>query len=411
MAQYKLSAIGVQKNTTKGKYSDGVNNLYLEIKATGSKSWIFRYTRHGKRKEMGLGAYPAIGLKEAREVAGGLYKAIKADPIHDPIIERNKTVAKAKLEQQGNLVTFQWCAERFIEAKTPEWNNHKSPQQWANTLTTYAYPVIGDYPIKDVNTELVMRVLKPIWTTKTETATRIRGRIENILSWAAVQGYRTKDNPALWKGHLENLLAKPSKVRKVKSHKALAYKEISPFIKELRTHQTMSAFALEVLILTATRTSEITGARWEEIDFEEKTWTIPAERMKAAKEHTIPLSTRAFEIIEELYEVRTSSYVFQGGRVGKGLSNAAMDKLLQVTMKYDATVHGFRSTFRDWTAEETAHSNELCEMALAHTIKNQAEAAYRRGDMLKKRMQLMQDWQYYIEHEYLSSRKYFAFRT
>jgi len=208
MGQYKLSAIGVQKNTKKGKCSDGVNNLYLEIKITGSKSWIFRYPMHGKRKEMGLGPYPAVGLKEAREEAAVLYKAIKADPMYDPIIERKKAVTKNKLEQQENLVTFKWCAEQFIEAKSPEWNNVKSLQQWTNTLTTYAFPVIADYPVKEVNTELIMRVLKPIWTTKTETATRVRGRIENILSWAAVQGYRGKDNPALWKGHLENLLAK-----------------------------------------------------------------------------------------------------------------------------------------------------------------------------------------------------------
>jgi len=399
MAQYKLSAIGVKKNTRKGKYSDGVNNLYLEIKASGSKSWIFRYTIYGKRKEMGLGAFPAIELKEAREVAAGLYKAIKADPTHDPIIERKKAVAKAKLEQQENQVTFKWCAEQFIESKAPEWNNKKSPQQWTNTLTTYAYPFIGDYPVKEINTELIMRVLKPIWTTKTETATRIRGRIENILSWAAVQGYRANDNPALWKGHLENLLPKPNKVKKVKPHKALPYKEINTFISELRSHKTMSAFALEVLILTATRTSEVTGALWQEIDFDAGVWAIPADRMKADKEHSIPLSSRALEIIQQLYEVRTSEYIFQGGRVGKGLSNAAMDKLLQVSMKYDVTVHGFRSTFRDWTAEETTYPNELCEMAMAHTIKNQAEAAYRRGDMLKKRMQLMEDWQKYIEQE------------
>ena len=218
---------------------------------------------------MGLGAYPAIELKEAREVATELYKKIKADPTHDPIIERNKAIERAKLEQQENQVTFKWCAEQFIESKTPEWNNPKSPQQWTNTLATYAFPFIGDYPVKEINTELIMRVLKPIWTTKTETATRVRGRIENILSWAAVQGYRAKDNPALWKGHLENLLAKPSKVKKVKPHKALAYKEINTFISELRTHKSMSAYALEVLILTATRTSEITGAIWTEIDFEE----------------------------------------------------------------------------------------------------------------------------------------------
>jgi len=396
--QYKLSAITVKQITKSGRYSDGINNLNLLVKKTGTKSWAFRYTRYGKRKQMGLGAYPAISLKDAREVAATIYKRLKSELTYDPITERQQAIAKAKQEQQAH-VNFKWCAEQFILAKTPEWSNPKSATQWTSSLTQYALPIMGDYPVKEINTELVMRVLKPIWATKTETATRIRGRLENILSWAAVQGYRSTDNPALWKGHLENLLAKPSKVKKVTPHKALPYKDIHTLISELCTRKTMSAFALEVLILTATRTNEIIGATWREIDIDNAVWTIPAERMKARKSHNIPLSSRALKIINYLHEARTSDYVFQGGKTGKGLSNAAMDKLLQVTMKYDVTVHGFRSTFRDWTAEETTYPNELCEMALAHTIKNQAEAAYRRGDMLKKRMQLMQDWQQYMEHE------------
>ena len=391
--EYKLSSLAVRNITKAGKYSDGINNLNLLVKKTGSKSWVFRYTRYSKRKQMGLGGFPAVSLKAARETAAGIYKNLKSDPTYDPIIERNKV----KLVQQNSQHTFQWCAEQFIEAKTPEWNNPKSAQQWTNTLTTYAYPVMGKYPIKEIDTALVLRTLKPIWVTKTETASRIRGRIENILSWAAVQGYRSIENPALWKGHLDKLLAKPSKVKKITPHTALPYKQIHPFIKELRKRKGMSALALEVLILTATRTSEITGATWEEIDFDNQVWTIPAERMKADKEHAIPLTSRAFEIINQLSEVKMSAYIFQGGKPDKGLSNAAMDKLLQVTMKYEVTVHGFRSTFRDWAGEETNYPNELCEMALAHTIKNKAEAAYRRGAMVERRRHLMQDWQNYLD--------------
>ncbi|BCG62956.1 MAG: hypothetical protein methR_P0638 [Methyloprofundus sp.] len=282
--RFKLSAIGVKKKTTKGKFSDGANNLYLEVKATGSKSWIFRYTLFNKRKEMGLGSYPTITLEAARKKAAQLYEKVKTDPTYDPILVRQKELAQAKMEQQKKNITFKWCSEQYIAAKTPEWKSKKSPQQWTNTLNTYAHPILGDLSIKDIETSHIIAVLKPIWETKTETATRVRGRIENILSWAAVQKYRPIENPALWKGHLENLLPKPNKLKAVKHHQALPYKEIHTFIIKLRTHQCISAYALEVLILTATRTSELIGALWDEINFNDCTWTIPPERMKAEKE-------------------------------------------------------------------------------------------------------------------------------
>jgi integrase len=389
--RFGLSAITAKQKIKPGKYADGVNGLYLQITQTGIKSWIFRYTRHGKRREMGLGAYPLVSLSEAREEAAQLYKQVRTNPLYDPIADRAKESRQQKLEHQKE-VSFKWCAEQYIDAKKAEWANAKHCQQWTNTLTTYVFPFIGDYPVKEIDTALVMQVLTPIWSKKNETAGRVRGRIENILSWAAVQKYRSTDNPAQWKGHLENLLPKSSKIRKVEHHKALPYSEINTFITALHQYDCMSAYALEFLILTASRTNEVIGARWGEIDFSSNIWTIPAERMKAKKEHSIPLSDRALAIVKQMYAVRTSDYIFQGGRTGKGLSNAAMDKLLQTTMGYDCTVHGFRSTFRDWAGEQTNYANEVCEMALAHTIKNKAEAAYRRGDLLEKRLRLMNDW-------------------
>jgi len=397
-SRYALTAIFAKKIQKPGKYADSIHGLYLQVTKALTKSWLFRYTIHEKRREMGIGAYPSTSLAEAREKAALLYKQVKDNPLFDPIAEREKELRQHKIKHHKEKVTFRWCAEQYIDAHKAGWANAKHCQQWTNTLTTYTFPIIGNHSVKDIDTDLIMKVLKPIWESKNETAGRLRGRIEKILSWAAVQKYRDTDNPAQWRGHLENLLVKSSKIKNIVHHKALPYVDINEFIIKLRMRNVISAYALEFLILTAARTEEVIGALWQEIDFEDKVWSIPGLRMKGKKRaHSVPLSPRAFAIIKKMHEMRTSNYIFPGGIKDRGLSNGAMDKLLQKTMGYDCTVHGFRSTFRDWTANETDYPNELCEMALAHTIKNQAEAAYRRGDMLDKRLVMMTEWLSYCE--------------
>lgn len=383
-----LSAKKIEHLKKVGYHADG-DNLYLQVTSSNAKSWIFRFSFDGKRREMGIGPYPEITLEKARESAIELRRLVKAGV--DPI-EQRKADQAAKRAERNNAVVFAYCAKQYIESHRHGWKNVKHAQQWTNTLEQYAYPVIGEALIRDVDTALIMRVLQPIWLTKNETAGRLRGRLENILDWAAVQGFRAVENPARWKGHLDNLLASPGKVQKNNHFKALPYSEINPLIMALRTNGSVSAKALEFLILTAARTGEIIGARWNEIDFDNQLWTVPADRMKAGREHRIPLSGRAFEIVKELQALKTNDAIFPGRSKGGFLSNAAMDKLLQQTLGIDATVHGMRSTFRDWASERTAYPHEVCEMALAHTIRNQAEAAYRRGDLIEKRRNLMEDW-------------------
>ena len=389
----KLTARKVASLNTKGWYGDG-NGLWLKVTSSETKSWVFRYSRFKKINNMGLGSIFAVSLADARLKAQE-YRATLQEGL-DPLQVKRELEAKQKAEK-ADLVTFNHCAERYIESHKAGWKNAKHAQQWTNTIHTYASPVIGSLPIKSIDTALIMRVLEPIWLTKNETAGRLRGRIENILSWAAVQGYRAADNPAQWKGHLENLLAKPSKIKKVKHHRAMPYTDIHNFINDLRTHTGVSAKALEFLIITASRTSEVIGAQWDEIDLTANVWIIPANRMKAGKEHRVPLCSRALELIEEMKAFKTNDFLFCGQTKAGGLSNAAMDKLLQKTMAKEYTVHGFRSTFRDWTAEQTNYPRDLCEMALAHTIKDKSEAAYRRGDMMEKRFNMMNDWLKYIE--------------
>ncbi|MBF6649532.1 integrase arm-type DNA-binding domain-containing protein [Methylobacter sp. BlB1] len=389
----KLSAKKVEFLRQSGYYGDG-DNLYMQVSSSNSKSWIFRFSLDGKRREMGIGPYPEITLEKAREAVIELRRLVKSGI--DPI-EQRKAEQAAKRAERNSAVTFAFCAEQYIESHRHGWKNVKHAQQWANTLEQYAYPVIGETIIKDVDTALIMRVLQPIWLAKNETAGRLRGRMENILDWAAVQGFRAIENPARWKGHLDNLLASPGKVQKNSHFKALPYSEINPLILALRANGSVSAKALEFLILTAARTGEIIGACWDEIDFDNQLWIVPADRMKAGREHRIPLSSRAFDIIKEMHALKTNDAIFPGRSKGGFLSNAAMDKLLQQTLGFDATVHGMRSTFRDWASERTAYPHEVCEMALAHTIRNQAEAAYRRGDLIEKRRLLMEDWLKFCE--------------
>jgi len=389
----KLSPRKISSLKKTGLYGDGMG-LWLKVTKSGTKSWIFRYSRNKKTYDIGLGSILTVSLSDARNKALEYRQMIQAG--NDPL--RTKQAEEIKNKRANNeLITFEQCSVQYIDAHKAGWKNAKHAQQWTNTIKTYVLPVIGYLPVQDIDTSLIMQVLTPIWTTKNETAGRIRGRVENILSWAAVHGYRSVDNPAQWKGHLENLLAKPSKIKIVSHHKALPYAKLNAFINILRCNTSISARALEFLILNATRTSELTGAEWSEFDFNAAIWTIPAIRMKSGKEHRIPLSSRSTDILNEMQNIKQSTFVFPGGKIGKSLSNAAMDKILQKTLGYDCTVHGFRSTFSDWAAECTNHPRDLCEMALAHTIKNKVEAAYRRGDMIEKRRVLAEDWQIFME--------------
>ncbi|VBP19593.1 Integrase [Burkholderia pseudomallei] len=312
----------------------------------------------------------------------------------DPIDSRNAERAAQGIAS-GDAVTFQHCAEKYIDAHRAGWKNAKHAEQWTNTLTTYAYPIFDSYAVSAIDTTLVMKVLEPIWTTKTETASRIRGRIESVLDWATVHGYRVGENPARLKGHLDKLLPKRSRVQKVEHHPALRYADLPDFMNELRAAEGTAARALEFLILTATRTNETIGATWQEFDLDEGVWIVPAERMKMRREHRVPLSARAVALVKAQQKLKLGDYVFPGARDKKPLSNMAMLQLLE-RMKYDdITVHGFRSTFRDWAGETTHYPREVCEAALAHGIKDKAEAAYARGDLFTKRAALMQDWDKY----------------
>ncbi|MEQ1638800.1 MAG: integrase arm-type DNA-binding domain-containing protein [Methylococcales bacterium] len=382
----KLTVKRVEHLKIPGYYSDG-DNLYLRVSGTLSKSWAFVYKKDGKRTEMGLGSFPDVTLENARDKAEEPRKTLKAgiDPLQDKRQQtRTKRLTKAK------LFTFKQCGESYIKSHTPSWKNPKHIQQWTNTLTQYVYPFFGDLDVKEVDTGLVTQCLEPIWLTKNETAGRVRGRIESILDWATAHKYRSGDNPARWRGHLDKLLANPSKVQKTEHHSALPYTEISAFITQLRQQEGIAAKCLEFTILTASRTGETIGATWDEIDFNRKVWTIPASRMKAGKEHRVPLNQHTIGILSSMSEIKTNAFVFAG--TSKGLSNMAMLQLLKRMERTDITVHGFRSSFRDWAAESTAYPAEVVEMALAHSIKNQVEAAYRRGDLLEKRNKLMEEW-------------------
>ena len=384
----RLSPMKVTKTTEPGLYGDG-GGLYLQITKAGVKSWLFRYMLNGKARGMGLGPLHTIGLAEARALALDCRRKLLDGT--DPIDSRNAE-RTAQRVAAANEMTFEQCATTYIDAHRASWKNAKHADQWTSTLKTYAYPVFDSVPVSAIDTALVMKVLEPIWTTKTETASRLRGRIESVLDWATVRGYRSGDNPARLKGHLDTLLPKRSRVQKVKHHPALPYAELTEFMSTLRAQEGTAARALEFLILTATRTNEVIGATWEEFNIDGALWIIPAGRMKMGKEHRVPLSPRAIEIIKAQQKLRENNYVFPGTRYGKPLSNMAMLQLLKRMGRADVTAHGFRSTFRDWAGETTHYPREVCEAALAHGIKDKAEAAYARGDLFQKRAALMQDW-------------------
>jgi len=379
-------------------YHTCAKGLYLQVSKQGTKSWLFRYTSPltKKRREMGLGSLDFVSLAEARQLAID-YKRLVIDG-KDPIEERKQSQLQKQLEQACNL-TFREVAEACIKSKSHEWKNAKHAQQWKNTLATYAFPVIGHLPISEITTDLILRILEPIWVTKAETASRVRQRLETIWDYGKARNYVDGENPARLKGHLDKILSKTAKVKRVRHFPALPYNEIGSFVKELRTRSGYSALGLEFLILTAARTGEIIGAKWSEIDLEKAVWTIPSERMKAGVEHRVPLSSRAVEILESITSNRNpEEYIFSGWKRNTGLSNNAFLALLKKMERSDITTHGFRSCFRDWAAEEAYQfSNETIELALAHTITNKVEAAYRRGDQLERRRELMSEWGNFIE--------------
>jgi integrase len=386
----RLTHKGVLAKRSPGYFADG-GGLYLQVSSAGTKSWIFRYTRNGKSREMGLGPLHTVSLSESRGKAADGRRQLLAGV--DPIEARKAAKANLRLDA-SKARTFSDCAAAYIKAHRAGWKNAKHASQWESTLETYAAPKIGALPVQAIDTGLVMSVLEPIWTTKTETASRLRARIEAILDWATTREYRTGDNPARWRGHLSNLLVKQSKVRAIKHHPALPYEAIGEFMQVLAAQTGTAAKALQFSILTAARTGEAIGARPEEFDLDKALWTIPVERMKSKRAHRVPLAPRAVEIVRQQPK---GDFVFAGQNEGQPLSNMAMTEVLRRMERKDITVHGFRSTFRDWASERTSYPREVCEMALAHAIGDKTEAAYRRGDLFDKRRRLMAEWARHCE--------------
>ena len=389
----KLSAVRIARLKKPGLYADG-GGLYLQVSGDGAehitKSWIFRFMISGRAREMGLGSFATFSLADAREKAAQCRKL--QDEGIDPIEARKAQRAQQALEAAKSM-TFKDCAEKYIRAHKMGWRNAKHAAQWDSTLKTYAEPIMGKLPVQSIDTVLVTKVLEPIWSTKAETASRLRGRIEVILDWATVQGLRAGENPARWRGHLDKLLPARSRIQRIKHHAALPYADIPAFMLNLRAQDGIAARALEFLILTAARTGEVISAQHMEVA--NNVWIVPAERMKGRKEHRVPLSGPAIALITKMQREYGSNFIFPGADPKKPLSNMAMLQLLERMKRHDLTAHGFRSTFRDWASECTNFPSEVVEMALAHTIDNKVEAAYRRGDLFNKRVTLMNDWARY----------------
>jgi integrase len=383
----KLKALTISRTLKKGLYGDG-GGLWLQVSPSGSKSWLFRYMKDGKAHALGLGPFPDVSLIEARVKATEHRKMLIAglDPLQ---VKRDHKVTQA-LDAAKTMV-FSACAAAYISSHEKSWRNAKHRTQWRATLAAYVDPVLGNLPVQAIDTALVMRVLEPIWAEKTETASRVRGRIESVLDWATARGYRTGENPARWRGHLDHLLPKKAKLRRAAHHPALPYTQIPQFMAELRAQDGIAARALEFAILTAVRTGEVRGCLWRDIDAQGKVWTVPADRMKAGREHRVPLCDRAIEILQEM-KVLGGDIVFPGTRRGKPFNDSALRVMLDRKGRGDVTPHGFRSSFRDWAAERTAFPREVAEMALAHTVGDQVERAYRRGDLFEKRRRLMDEW-------------------
>lgn len=404
-----LTAVDV-KSAKPGRHGDG-NGLYLLVRRSKSQStddqskalrfWIFRYTPPGKKmREIGLGragnGRADVTLADARDRAAELHRKVRGGV--DPLAERDANAAATKAAAQdaaARAVTFRTVTERYLAAHEAGWSNPKHRQQWTNTLNTYAFPYLGDLPVSDVATAHILAAIEPIWRTKPETAGRVRGRIEAILDYARAVDLRHGENPARWKGHLSNTLPARGKVAPVEHHAALPWIETSAFMTKLALQSGTGAMALRFAILTAARSGEVLGASWPEFDMTAGIWTVPADRMKAGKEHRVPLSAAALATLRQAAELRdddSGEYVFPGARRNRPLSNMALAMTLRRMKRGELTAHGFRSTFRDWTAETTAYPREVAEAALAHTLGDKVEAAYRRGDLFEKRRRLMDDW-------------------
>jgi integrase len=373
----KLSARKVDTIAEPGRHSDG-SGLYLNVTGSGAKSWLFMYKIAGRRREMGLGSARDVPLGRARELSSDARQHLVVG--RDPLAMRTKP----------KTMTFGEAAVALVESMSPSWRNAKHRAQWTMTLTVYCAPIAGSQ-VADIATDDVLRVLKPLWLAKAETGSRVRGRIERVLDFAKARGMRSGENPARWRGHLEALLPKRQKLTRG-HHKAMPFEEVPAFVARLRQMDGIAPTALEFTILTAARSGEVLGARWEEINLDANVWTVPANRMKGAREHRVPLSDRAVEIVRAMVEIRTSEFVFPGVKPDMPLSSMALEMVLR-RAAVDATVHGFRSAFRDWAGERTAFAREIAEAALAHLVGDQVERAYRRGDALDKRRALMGSWE------------------
>ncbi|TDV04707.1 tyrosine-type recombinase/integrase [Paraburkholderia caballeronis] len=390
---HRLSALRVAKEVVPGHYADG-GGLYMQIADSGARSWVFRFRLDGRMREMGLGPLSRISLGEARKLAAGYRESVRQQV--DPIRARQEEQRRANLEisTQAN-VTFREAAEAFIQVREAGWRNRKHIQQWGNTLKIYAYPVIGDVRVRDIDTAMIVRILQPIWKKKAETARRVRGRIKAILDAEAVLGHRTGDNPARYVDHLELVLPRSKKRSDVRHHPALPWEELPAFIRELEQRPRRAARLLHLLILTATRTNEVRFARPEEFDLVNRVWEIPGDRTKSGRPLRVPLCDRAVGIVRNALPKAKYGFLFPGYKDGSPLSNMAMLTLLRRMSRQDITVHGFRSTFRDWVAECTAYPDSLAEQALAHIIVSQTIAAYRRRDQLERRREMMEEWAQY----------------
>lgn len=385
-----LKALDVQRLDA-GLHGDG-NGLYLQVTATGARSWVYRFALGGAKRYMGLGSAADISLKLARELRDDAAR-LKAQGI-DPIGARDAKTTAAKVAS-AKVVTFKEYAQTYIDAHKAGWSSDKHLLQWENSLANHAYPVLGDIPVPDIDTPLVLKALRPIWTTKTETANRVRGRIEMVLDSAKVDGLRTGENPARWRGHLKFTLAAPRKIARRTHFAALPYEAVFDFMSDLAPRHRISARCLEFTILTCARSNESRHAEWSEIDIDKALWTIPAAKMKGRKEHVVPLAPRVVALLRALHPRREGRYIFPGQRPGKPISDMSMLKVLVIMGHDDITVHGFRSTFRDWVSECTNYSDSVAEMCLAHAIENEVEAAYRRGKLIAKRAELMAAWAQY----------------
>ena len=383
----RLSALKVAHAREPGIFADG-DGLYLQVTNAEARSWIFRYRRNGKHHEMGLGSLKVVSLAQAREKALKCRQQI-ADGT-DPLAAREAGRVRQAIDDV-RAITFDQCAEAYIKAHAGAWKSPVHHAQWKTTLATYVSPIFGSLPVQAVDVTLVMKAIEPIWATKPETASRLRGRIESVLNWAKARGYRSGENPALWKGHLDNLLPARSKIKQVKHHAALPFDQMSQFMATLRHQEGVGPLALEFAILTAARTGEIIGARRNEIDLHTKIWTVPASRMKSNREHRVPLSAQALAVLSKLEKGEPEDHVF-AGRSGRSLSNMTLLMLLRRMGHAALTAHGFRSTFRDWAAERTNFQAEVAEAALGHVVGDKVETAYRRGDFFEKRRRLMEAW-------------------